>query len=339
MDTIRGPGRGSLRRSLARAGRRRGPGACEAPGAKGRTPPAVRIGLVLAFTLFAALDAFAGDVLDRTPRTAVISAYRPEIVLLRSELEQRERHLVNGLEFETGVLEGKPVLLFLSGVGMVNAAMTAQLAFDRFVVVRAIFSGVAGGVDPELGIGDVTVAERWGQYLEAVFAREEDGRHVPPGFADRSVENYGMIFPQPVRIPRPDGTSERRFWFSADPALLEFARRISGTVRLNGCTTDGRCLPRTPRIVVGGNGVSGPAFVDNAAFRGYLARAFRAAVVDMESAAVAHVAYVNGVPFVAVRSVSDLAGGGRGPNELRVFERLASDNSASVVKAFLRALP
>lgn len=56
-------------------------------------------------------------------------------------------------------------------------------------------------------------------------------------------------------------------------------------------------------------------------------------------AAVAHVAYVNRVPFVAFRSLSDLAGGGDGENESRTFARLASDNSAAVVMAFLRALP
>ena len=55
----------------------------------------------------------------------------------------------------------------------------------------------------------------------------------------------------------------------------------------------------------------------------------------MESAAVAHVAYVNGVPFIAFRSLSDLAGGGPGENELPTFFRLAADNSAATVIAYL----
>ncbi|HYZ24216.1 MAG TPA: 5'-methylthioadenosine/S-adenosylhomocysteine nucleosidase [Rhodopila sp.] len=299
----------------------------------------VKAGTILVFMMFFALSASAGDVLDRTPRTAVISAYQPEIRLLRSALEERNKYTVNGIDFETGNLEGKPVLLFLSGVSMVNAAMATQLAFDRFAVTRAIFSGIAGGIDPNLSIGDVVVPEQWSEYLESIFAREQDGRYVLPGFADRSVANYGMMFPQPAEIARPDQDPERRFWFPIDPALLARARQISSTVRLNTCTAEGRCLQHTPKIFVGGNGASGPSFVDNAGFREYVFRTFRAAAVDMESAAVAHVAYVNRVPFIAFRSLSDLAGGGHGPNEEEIFKQLASDNSAMVVRAFLKALP
>jgi adenosylhomocysteine nucleosidase len=59
----------------------------------------------------------------------------------------------------------------------------------------------------------------------------------------------------------------------------------------------------------------------------------------MESAAVAHVAYANKVPFIAFRSLSDLAGGGEGENEMGTFMGLASANSAAVVTAFIAALP
>jgi adenosylhomocysteine nucleosidase len=59
----------------------------------------------------------------------------------------------------------------------------------------------------------------------------------------------------------------------------------------------------------------------------------------MESAAVAHVAYANNTPFIVFRSLSDLAGGGEGENELGTFFQLASDNSAAIVRAFVKALP
>ena len=89
---------------------------------------------------------------------------------------------------------------------------------------------------------------------------------------------------------------------------------------------------------MGGRGVSGQAFVDNAAFREWAHATFEAQVLDMESAAVAHVAYVNEVPFIAFRSLSDLAGGGEGANEMGAFMGVASANSAAVVTAFLDAL-
>ena len=58
--------------------------------------------------------------------------------------------------------KGKQVVLFLSGMSMVNAAMTTQAALDRFKVTRVVFSGIAGGVDPALDVGDVVVADQWG---------------------------------------------------------------------------------------------------------------------------------------------------------------------------------
>jgi len=117
------------------------------------------------------------------------------------------------------------------------------------------------------------------------------------------------------------------------------AQRVSGAVTLKRCVAAERCLTHTPKIVVGGNGVSGPTFVDNAAYREWVWQTFRADALDMETSAVALVAYENQVPFIAFRSLSDLAGGNGEANEARVFGRLASENSAAVVLSFLEALP
>src|SRR3546814_2623272 len=97
--------------------------------------------------------------------------------------------------------------------------------------------------------------------------------------------------------------------------MLAAAARI-GYVGLRNCFKPGQCLDHRPRLLVGGNGVSGQAFVDNAAFREYVFATFKAQVLDMESAAVAMVAYSNTVPFIAFRSLSDLAGGGPDANEM-----------------------
>jgi adenosylhomocysteine nucleosidase len=225
------------------------------------------------------------------------------------------------------------VVLFLSGISMVNAAMNMQLALDRFDVTGIVVSGIAGGVDPNLQIGDVAVVARWGQYLEAVFAREVDGKFQLPPWAKPTFPNYGMIFPGDIGLRTAKG-AERRFWFDADAGMLAAASKI-GAIDLKRCTVEPACLPGAPRLVVGGNGVSGPVFVDNAAFRQYVFKTFDAHVLDMESAAVAMVAYANGVPFIAFRSLSDLAGGDQGGNEIRTFFQLASDNSAAVVQRFL----
>ncbi len=272
--------------------------------------------------------------------TAVVSAFPPEMAVLRADLEDAASQSVNGVEFVTGRLEGRDVVLFLSGISMVNAAMTVQLALDRFPIDRIVFSGIAGGVDPGLDVGDVVVAERWGQYLEAVFARKvEDGWEKPP-FFQYPYANFAMMFPRSVTVARAGAAEpETRFWFPADETMLAQAGRAAADVELERCTGEGKCLPQAPKIVIGGSGVSGGAFIDNAKFRDYAFRTFGARVLDMESAAAAHVAWANDVPFIAVRSLSDLAGGSGQANRLEVFFRLAAANAARVVRALLREMP
>lgn len=283
---------------------------------------------------------------DTPPRVAVISAFDAELALLRAQTKNARTERLNGVEFTTGELEGKPVVLFLSGISMTNAAMNTQLALDRFKVSHIVFSGIAGGVNPALHIGDVSVPERWGSYLEALFAHEvKPGVYQPPGWMkDATLPNFGMIHPRPVgvRSARSDQL-ETRLWFEVDPAMLAAARQL-GQVPLQQCAAPkaaeapaGRqCLSHAPKLVFGGNGVSGQAFVDHAGFREYTFATFQANVLDMETSAVAQVAYANRVPYIAFRSLSDLAGGGEGENEIGTFFQVAADNSAKVVVAFLR---
>jgi len=229
----------------------------------------------------------------------------------------------------------------LSGFSMVNAAMTTQAVLDRFAIRGIVFSGIAGGVNPGLRVGDVTVPAQWANYQEAVFARE-----TPSGWETNRMAgefaSFGMMFPRASSVALTSGTPDslvRRFWFPVDSASLAVARDVARHVQLSRCTRAGQCLSHAPKVVVGGNGVSGPTFVDNAAYREWAWNTFRADALDMETAAVAMVAYQNRVPYIAFRSLSDLAGGGSGRNEVPVFGALAADNSAAMVIAYLKALP
>lgn len=281
-----------------------------------------------------------GGVAHAAPaeRLAVMSAFAPELKVLLAHTTVERTTEAAGVTFTLGRLKGHEVVLFLTGVSMVNAAMTAQLAIDRFSPSGIVMSGSAGGVDPALHVGDVVVPERWGQYLESVFARETPDGFRLPERKKAEHGHYGMIFPQPVTVRRSgQGEAETRFWFEVDPAMLEAAKGIDKSLKLKGCTAPDSCLDPKPRLQVGGNGVSGAAFVDNAAFRAWTFETFKAEVLDMESAAVAAVAWRNRVPFIAFRSLSDLAGGGPGENELPIFFQIAADNSAATVMAFLAA--
>ena len=162
---------------------------------------------------------------------------------------------------------------------MVNAAMNAQLVLERFDITGIVISASpAASTRPRIG-------DRGGPALgpvsEVVFAREVDGKFQPPSIKT-PYPNYGMIFPTDVGVRSAKGGKETRFWSDADQACR--LRRARRPVELSAVRRAG--LPDRRRVWSGGNGVSGAAFVDNAAFRRYAFETFKAQVLDMESAAV-----------------------------------------------------
>ena len=270
-----------------------------------------------------------------------MSAFEPEWTTLQTAMEGPETQVINGNRFVTGTLEGHPVVLFLSGVSMVNAAMTTQLAIDRFDLDAIVFSGIAGGVDPSLHIGDVVVAGRWGQYLDTIDGPPVGGRRLCDPALDvvRLPASRHDVHPQPDRAVRPHQHLPRRSSGSTwTPTCSPWPRSSRRRSTCPPATPAGECLSMPPQVVVGGNGVSGAAFVDNARLREWAFDTFEARVLDMESAAVAQVAYANEVPFIAFRSLSDLAGGGSAANEMGTFMGIAARNSAQVVRAFVKAM-
>ena len=290
--------------------------------------------------------------LDDTPRTVVMTAFKPEWDALVPLIVEPREHALNGRIFLTGTLAGKPVILMQSGVSVVNAAMNTQLVLDRFTVKRIVFSGIAGGVDPGLTVGDVVVPADWGQYLETAFARKAEKGWAPPALAgagalDGAPANWFFIFPRGTMVANAATAPKRLFRIPVDAGLLALARSVVQGMTLERCVpksdTMGAqsqlCLPRAPRIDVGGTGVTAGVFADNKEFRLYLQKAWAARVLDMESAAVMQVAYSNLIPAIVFRSVSDLAGADKHKNVEETFAHLASVNSALVVRAYVAALP
>lgn len=276
--------------------------------------------------------------LDTTSRLAILAAYQPEIDALLPMLDNQTLYRVNGVEFWTGQMQGVDVVVFMTGISLVNAAMNTQLVIDHFKIEAILVSGVAGGVDPDLSFADVTVPAQWGQYNEMVFMREtEPGTYLPHPGLGPEFEPYMFMGPRGMYVPAktdPKPTA-RKFWYEVDEALMLAAERAAETVTFKQCVDADTCLPRMPIVTLGGNGVTGSIFQDNADFREYLFETFDAQVVEMETSAIGTVAYANDVPYIGFRSLSDLAGGGGGVNEYPIFEVLAAENAAAFLNAFL----
>lgn len=253
---------------------------------------------------------------DRTPRTALLVAFHPEWDALLPRIADASVHDTPVGRVVTGSLAGRAVVVAETGISMVNAAMATQALIDRHAVERIVVSGIAGGLDPALTVGDVIAPRRWEQFLEVGMGRAgPDGPTLPPLPGATALPHYGMMMPRDVMM---GGAAYRAF--AADDALLAVAAHLPG-VRIAEC------------------GTSGSAFVDNGAYRDYLFATFGAQIIDMESAAVAQVAFANRVPFIVFRALSDLAGGEPEDNHFPLSMNAAAEACAAVVESFVSALP
>ncbi|HUR58949.1 MAG TPA: 5'-nucleosidase, partial [Opitutaceae bacterium] len=176
--------------------------------------------------------------------------------------------------------------------------------------------------------------ERWAYHAESLYLNEDGkGDYVRPAERRGQADNFGMIFPNAASALR---EGEREFQkapaFAVDGILLDAARRARAKI------PPMRKAGRVIEVAIGGAGVSGPVFVDNAKYREWIFRTWQARCVDMESTALAHVAHANRKPILIVRGLSDLAGGQAGSNPLSANEAPVSGIAARMLRAILEEL-
>ncbi|MDW8318889.1 MAG: 5'-methylthioadenosine/S-adenosylhomocysteine nucleosidase [Anaerolineae bacterium] len=176
---------------------------------------------------------------------------------------------------------GVDVALAAAGIGKVSAAMAAQAALEALRPRAVVSCGSAGGLAPELRVGDLVLGDPVIAHDQGVFLPLAMARRHPAHRSD------GFL---PIGSPLPRG---RRRSFRADPALLTAA---AAAARRAG-------LP-SPHV---GPLVTGDQVILQDAARQWLRTAFAALAVDNETAAVAQVAHCHGVPWLALRGVSDPA--------------------------------
>ena len=224
-------------------------------------------------------------------KIGIIGAMELEVEELKAEMTVSSIFTRAGMEFYEGRLNGANVVVVRSGIGKVNAALCVQILVDVFQVSHIINTGVAGSLNADLDIGDILISK--------------DAVHH-----DMDVTIFGY---QLGEVPQM-GIRE----FPADERLAALA--------------ESSCRKVNPEINVRlGHVVSGDQFISSKEVKERLINLFHGDCAEMEGASIAHSAYLNKVPFVIIRAISDKADDSA-EMDYPTFERAAAKHSARLVK-------
>jgi adenosylhomocysteine nucleosidase len=218
----------------------------------------------------------------------LIVAIPEELEHFGAALRQDGREERAGLLFLKGTLDGVPLVAVEAGLGKVNAGVVATLLLDRFGCRALVFSGVAGGLDPALCVGDVVIGTR--------LVAHDYGAMV--GGELRVYQPGARPLPE---VPRDHGYHKPP---ALEAALRQALEGLDLPLLSAAATGD---TPRLPRIVFG-TILTGDLFINCVATRERLHSLHHGQAVEMEGAAIAQVAERFGRPWVIVRALSDLAG-------------------------------
>ncbi len=228
-------------------------------------------------------------------KIGIIGAMEVEISILCNEMKKNgtlKQTLGANLTFNEGKLNEKDVVVVKSGVGKVNAALCAQRLILQFGVTKIINTGVAGGMLKELHIHDLVVS------TDAVYH-------------DMDATEFGY---KPTEIPQMQVSS-----FKADENLIQAAEKAFSVLKNDNSYK-----------IVRGRVASGDQFIANKQEKEHIKKVCSPACVEMEGAAIAHACYVNKIPFVILRCISDNAD--ESYETIYSFnEKIASEECASVV--------
>lgn len=243
----------------------------------------------------------------------IICAIPEELAHLRSDLDDAARIDAGHHQFHQGVLDGQAVVLVEAGMGKVNAAIVTTMLIDRFDCRAVVLSGVAGGVDPELHIGDVVIAEHVLQHDAGMIANER-----------LDVYQAGHVaFINPTDV----------LGYRVSREMLACVRDRLGGVALPALPPAAGGTGRPPRITFG-TVLTGDHYLHCDATRQRLHREFGAQAVEMEGGAVAQVAESFGVSWLVIRALSDLAGQ-ESSIDFGAFVDVAAATAAMLVRRIL----
>ncbi len=230
-------------------------------------------------------------------KIGIIGAMEVEVEHLKQRLEGRRAVSRASMEFNEGSLGGVPVVVVKCGIGKVNAGVCAQILCDLFDVTHVINTGVAGSLDNAINIGDVVVS------TDAVH---HDMDVTALGYAPGHVPGFDVLA------------------FPANVALREQAVAAVEAVAPEIAVFEGRVA-------------SGDQFIHGGTQKEQIINTFGGLCAEMEGASIAHACWLNDVPFVIVRAISDKADGSS-TVEYPVFEREAAEHCAKIVEHMVAQL-
>ena len=249
-------------------------------------------------------------------RTAIVSAMHEELAAVLDGMPDEQKTVVGGRSFWVGHLHGHEVVAVLSGIGKVAAATTATALIDGLGASQVVFTGVAGGIGPGVRVGDLVVATEFVQH-------DLDASPLFPRF---EIPLYG------------------RSRLGCDPGLTALLLRASEAAmaglggQFDHYSGTGQSTVHTGLIASGDRFVSGAAELQGLQQR-LLAGGHVPLAVEMEGAAVAQVCFDYGVPFAAVRTISDRADDAAHVDFPRFVREVASPYAHAIMTAFLELLP
>ena len=197
----------------------------------------------------------------------IIGAMADEVKQIKEQLTDVQVETRAAMDIYKGRLGGKEVVVVQSGIGKVNAAICAQILADIYKVSAVVNTGIAGSLKAEIDIGDIVISEDALQH-------------------DVDAEAFGY---EPGQIPQLD-----TFSFKADKRLIERAEECCSRVNPDIHTFLGRV-------------VTGDQFVSQKEKKEWLTKTFGGSCTEMEGGAIAQACYLNNVPFLILRAISDKA--------------------------------
>ena len=228
----------------------------------------------------------------------IIGAMEHEIDTLVGDLENKKEEKKYGLTFYLGKLKKYEVVIVKCGVGKVNAGRTTQVLISEYSPKYIINTGIGGGLYCQLKIGDIVISTDLIQHDFDVSAL---------GYA-KGYMCTGVNSKEPTK-------------YLADKELTEKVKKVLEKVSEGRSAFTGRIL-------------TGDLFVAGKEKREELIKDFDGYCCEMEGAAIAQVASLNGTPFTVLRLISDLPSG-KGPEDFAKFEKEAAKLSSLALETFL----